>query len=331
MQVVFTLCSINYLSQAKTLGQSLLRHNPDYKFIIGLIDRNHRGIDLSFLGDLEVLEVEKLGIEGFEEMAARYNIVELATASKPFYFDYLFRTHPDAEAVTYFDPDIKVFAPLTDMAAKLKSSNVILTPQITQPISDDLLPSEKNVLNTGVFNLGFAAMKRGAEADRLNKWWMGKLRHECLVDPTRGYFVDQLWMNLAPAFFDKVLIEKHPGWNTAHWNLHERTIREVDGRFLVNEQPLIFFHFSHYSPKQPDTLAKFHTRFSFANRPDVVTLYKQYNDELVANRYLDLIGVPCFYVSNQRRKDFKKKAMGWLRQNVPSTVKVRLGKLLKRA
>ena len=331
MQVVFTLCSINYLSQAKTLGTSVLRHNPDYKFIIGLIDKNHLGIDLSFLGDLELLEVEKICIDGFEEMSARYSIVELATASKPFYFDYLFKHYPDAEAVTYFDPDIKVFAPLTEMAEKLKVSNVILTPHFTRPITDSLLPTEKHVLNTGVFNLGFAAMKRGAEADALNSWWMGKLRHECLLDLTRGYFVDQLWMNLAPAYFDKVLIEKHPGWNTAHWNLHERTVTEVDGRFLVNQQPLIFFHFSHYSPKRPDTIASYHTRFSFATRPDLVTLYKQYNDDLVANRYLDLIGVPCFYMNNERRKGLKKKAMGWLRQNVPSDVKIRLGKLLKRS
>ena len=50
MQIVFTLCSINYLAQAKTLGDSVLRHNPGYKFIIGLIDKNHTNVDLSGLG-----------------------------------------------------------------------------------------------------------------------------------------------------------------------------------------------------------------------------------------------------------------------------------------
>jgi len=62
MHIVFTLCSINYLAQAKTLGDSVLRHNPGSRFIIGLIDKNHTGLDLSFLGNLELLEVEKVGI-----------------------------------------------------------------------------------------------------------------------------------------------------------------------------------------------------------------------------------------------------------------------------
>jgi hypothetical protein len=331
MQVVFTLCAVNYLAQAKTLGDSVLRHNPDYKFIIGLIDQNHTGIDLSFLGDLELLEVGQIGIADLEGMVNRYSIVELVTATKPFYFDYLFRKYPEAEAVTYFDPDIRVFTPLTDMATKLKAFNLILTPQITSPMNDALLPTEKHVYNTGIFNLGFAAMRRGEEANKINAWWMERLRHWCLQDLPRGYFVDQLWMNLAPAFFDKVLIEKHPGWNTAHWNLHDRVIGEVDGRFLVNDQPLVFFHFSHYTPKNPDVIATFHTRFSFENRPDLRTLYRQYHDDLVANRYFQLIGVPCFYLRNERKKAMKRQVLGWLRQNVPQSVKMKLGPILKRS
>ena len=39
MITVFTVCSANYLAQAKTLGQSLHQHNPDYHFVIGLVDR----------------------------------------------------------------------------------------------------------------------------------------------------------------------------------------------------------------------------------------------------------------------------------------------------
>src|SRR3954468_9279740 len=178
MQIVFTLCSINYLAQAKTLGDSVLRHNPGYKFIIGLIDKNHTNVDLSFLGELEYIEVHKIGIDGLEDMTARYSIVELVTATKPFYFDYLFKRYPEADAVIYMDPDIKVFAPLTDMAEKLKTFNLILPPQITQPINDNLLPTEKHVYNTGIFNLGFAAMRRGAEADKINAWWMARLRYE---------------------------------------------------------------------------------------------------------------------------------------------------------
>jgi len=335
MHIAFTLCSINYLAQAKTLGDSVLRHNPGHRFVIGLIDENVTGVDLSFLNrpavGLEVVEVASIGIDGFDDMCATYDIVELVTSTKPFYFDYLFKRFPDAETVTYFDPDIKVFTPLDDMVEKLGRYNLILTPHFTQPIRDDKLPTEKHVFNTGVFNLGFAAMRRGAEADKLNAWWMGKLRHECLNDLAAGYFVDQLWMTLAPAYVDGLLVEKHPGWNTAHWNLHERQLRQADGRWLVNEQPLVFYHFSHFSPKRPDVIASYHTRFSFETRPDLVPLYREYVEDLRRNRYFDLIGVRCRYMQNERQKRWKRQARTWLRQNVPSSVKIRLGKLLKRS
>jgi len=331
MQVVFTLCSINYLAQAKTLGDSVLRQNPDYKFIIGLIDKNHARVDLGFLGTLDLVEVENIGIEGFDEMCEAYSLVELVTATKPFYFDYIFASYPEAETVTYFDPDIKVFAPLDDMLEKLKRFNIILTPHFTEPIQDRLLPTEKHVMSTGVFNLGFAAMRRGAEADRLNKWWMRKLRRECVLDLSRGYFVDQLWMNLAPAYFQDVLIEKHPGWNTAHWNLHERQVTQREGKYFVNDRELVFYHFSHYNPRRPESIASYHTRFSFAARPDLVPLYNEYNADLLANRYMDLIDLRCFYMKNEGRKKLKRQALGWLRQNVPQNVKIKVGKFLGRA
>ena len=39
MTLAFTICSINYLAQAQTLGQSLQKTNPDVEFVIGLVDK----------------------------------------------------------------------------------------------------------------------------------------------------------------------------------------------------------------------------------------------------------------------------------------------------
>ena len=38
MTIAFTICSINYLAQARTLGDSLKATNPDVRFFIGLVD-----------------------------------------------------------------------------------------------------------------------------------------------------------------------------------------------------------------------------------------------------------------------------------------------------
>jgi hypothetical protein len=70
-----------------------------------------------------------------------------------------------------------------------------------------------------------------------------------------GTFVDQKWIDLVPAFFDKVCILKHPGCNIAYWNLHERTLSQGKDAILVNNQPLCFFHFSGVKASKPDVLS----------------------------------------------------------------------------
>ena len=39
MKIAFTICSLNYFAQALSLGESLSKTNPHYKYVIGLVDR----------------------------------------------------------------------------------------------------------------------------------------------------------------------------------------------------------------------------------------------------------------------------------------------------
>lgn len=329
MKIAFTLCSINYLAQAKTLSDSMKKSNPSWHFIVGLVDKNVNNIDLSFL-DCEILEAEKVQIEGFEQMINSYSIVELITAVKPFYFTNILENYPGCDKVIYFDPDIMVFEPLTSLEDKLDLNDIILTPHFTEPIKDKFLPTEKHVFNTGVFNLGFLAVKRSENTFKMLKWWEDKLRTECILDLTRGYFVDQLWMTLVPAYFDKVSIEKYPGYNMAHWNLHERRLTETTNGYLVNGVPLVFYHFSHYHPGNPSQIAAYHTRFSFESRPDLQSIFNNYRENLLKNNYFELKKVPCYYMRNEGRKKFKKQVEAFLRHNIPLSVKMKLSKLLKK-
>ena len=66
MLTVFTICSNNYLAQAKTLGDSLMQHNPHYRFVIFLVDRLSEGVDYSFFAPYELIPVEQIEINGFD-------------------------------------------------------------------------------------------------------------------------------------------------------------------------------------------------------------------------------------------------------------------------
>ena len=331
MKVAFTLCSINYLAQAKSLSESLKKTNPDWHFIYGIVDKNVNNVDLSFL-DGDTLFVEELGINSFNDMVKQYTIVELVTSVKPYYFTYLLGKYPDADKIVYFDPDILVFTPLTDLEDKLDKFDIVLTPHFTTPIQaeDKHLPTEIHIFNTGVFNLGFLAVKRSPNTLAMLKWWEEKLLHDCIVDLTRGYFVDQLWMNLVPAYFKSVYIDQYPGYNMAHWNLHERTLSKVDGKFLVNGVPLVFYHFSHYSPGKPEQIAAYHNRFNFDIRPDIREIYETYRKGLLDANYFELKKIVCHYMNDEKKKHRNRKIENFLRQALPMNLKAVIKNLVKR-
>ncbi|MEM7225597.1 MAG: hypothetical protein AAF495_21645 [Pseudomonadota bacterium] len=293
----FTLASRNYLSYAATLMQSLRAAYPEARRVIGLVDapdlQAAAGLDLA----AEVLPWDELAIPGAETMALRYSILELNTAVKPFLFQHLL-AQEGAGPVVYLDPDIVVYRRLEELERRLEAGvGLVLTPHITSGLDDGLDPDELALLRSGVYNLGFLAVAPGVESDRLLTWWAERLQERCLVEPEAGLFVDQRWMDFAPAFHESTEILHHPGYNVAYWNLHERklTAPEAGQPWLVNGAPLAFFHFSGVVPGDPTVFSKHQNRF----RPDDLgparALFEDYLQRLADNRCPEIGRIPYAY------------------------------------
>ncbi len=296
---VFTICSNNYLAQAKTLGDSVLEHNPDYKFIIALCDKKSSEVDYSPFFDFEIIEAHNLEIEAFDKMSAIYNIVELNTSIKPFVFKYIYR-HFDADIVIYLDPDIMVFENFKCIENELVISSILLTPHIYKPIPfDDKNPTENTFTNYGIYNLGFLATKKSQDSDSLFEWLSDRMAQNCFIREAEGIFVDQLPMNFAPIFFNNIKITYNEGMNAAPWNLQERIISIKNGKYYVNNRfNLIFYHFSNYNPLNPEVVAVYYTRVGFNDNPSLKVLYDEYNKKLLSNGYEKYKTIKNFYSSD---------------------------------
>jgi hypothetical protein len=313
MTIVFTICSNNYLAQAISLGQSLILHNPEYKFVIGLVDRKISEIDYSTI-PFDILTVESIGIDDFGGMIKRYDITELNTAVKPFYFRYFFENTHKSEAVIYLDPDIFVYSPFIELEDALKNSEIVVTPHFTTPFDDDKKQNEEDFLNSGLYNLGFIGIRNTTVGNEMVNWWAERLRFKSYINFKAGLFTDQIWINFVPLYFPKVHIFMHPGYNMAYWNLHERSIVVKDGNSFVNETyPLVFYHFSGFNPIKNSVLSKYQDRFSFENRLDITPLFNDYSSALFSNKYRELIGYKCYFngirdqVVLQNRLEYLKK------------------------
>lgn len=309
----FTICSINYLAQAKVLSDSIKKTNPDYEFVIGLCDKiEGSGVDKTKLEGLNLLEVHDIGIDRFDEMTERYDITELNTAVKPFYFNYFLNNRPDIERIIYFDPDIEIFDKLGGIEEGLDGHNIVLTPHFYTPIFDNKSRTEQQMFVNGIYNLGFLAVKRAEETTNFLNWWMTKLRTECYMDIQNGMFVDQLYINMVPLYYEGVKIDKYPGYNIAYWNLHERKITQKDGKYFANREPLVFYHYSGLDPDNPNSISKWQDRFDLTNRPDLIDLYKNYRAQLKANHNEYLRTIRCYYLKPsvpEPKKSFVKRAL----------------------
>jgi len=308
MKLAFTICSNNYLAQAKALGDSLSKYNPDYKFVIGLVDRRSADVDYSFFQPYEIIPIEDIGIAEFDEVWKKYNIVELNTAVKPSMFKYIFEKHPTLENAFYFDPDILIYEPITKLEMEFAEADILLTPHILTPMEFEpvkVVPSENTFLNFGLYNLGFIGLKNNStNIKKLLDWWENRTLTWGFINVCDGFFVDQLWINFVPIYFERVKILREMGYNVAPWNLHERgKIVRRDGKYILpDSSTLSFFHFSSYKYTEPDSMARHYDRFNFSNCLEVRPLYQQYHALLLANRIESLSKETCYFV--RRREEY---------------------------
>lgn len=300
MKIIFTICSNNYLAQAKALGDSIKKTNPDYIFFIGLVDLLSEEINYDEEIGHPIILSHEIGIPEFESLWKKYNIIELNTCVKPFYLEYFTEKYCDLTHLMYFDPDTYIFGNLSNIEKELvNNKEIILTPHILSPIPiDEKMPNEQIFLNYGTYNLGFIGVKNPKNNIPFFKWWSERTYNSGYDKVSEGLFVDQLWMNLTPIFFGNCIISKNPGLNMGPWNLHERYLSKNEASNLVinKNEELIFYHFSNYKYNLPNILASYYDRFSFETRTDLVELYNDYRNTLILNNIEKLSLLKCYYV-----------------------------------
>ena len=288
-----TIIARNYLAHARVLAESFLSHHPDSSFTVLVIDA-----PTSASGEGEPFETllpTQIGLDGeeFRRMTMIYDVLELATAVKPWLLGRLLADGGDV--VAYFDPDIEVYAPLDEIERLAREHGIVLTPHITDAAARETNElAEDAILIAGMYNLGFLGVGRGDDTQRFLDWWMERVARECVVEPHRGRFVDQRWVDFVPSLFDAHIL-RNPAYNVAWWNLANRDLAWTGERYEVDGEPLRFFHFSGYSPDEPHLLSKHQGHaplVRLSERPAVARICAEYAERLLASGYREAASQP---------------------------------------
>lgn len=294
---VCTIIAKNYLAQARVLARSFKAHHPDVPFHVLVIDDVEGFIDAAE-EPFELVTIPELGIERFVDMAVMYSVLELSTAVKPWLLKHLLE-RSEGNAVVYLDPDMRLYAPLDEMFEAVRTHGLVLSPHnLGSMPRDGKKPNEQDILIAGVYNLGFVGINSGEFADELLDWWAVRLERDCIVDPERGFFVDQRWMDFAPGMAETFMLLRDPGFNVAYWNLHARPVSQREGAwFVAGDVPLRLFHFSGYDPRRPHLLSKHQDRIDLEREPDLRRLCDGYADELRENGIDEVAAFPYTYAT----------------------------------
>lgn len=257
-KVAFTICAKNYIGLAQALETSILKYQDDVTFFIFVADEFEDALELKQLAANIIIAKNELDIseEQWLQMAFKYDLTEFCTSIKPSCFKYIFNNY-QADACIYFDPDILTFDALDVIYSQLDRYSIMVTPHITT-IEERYtgMLNERNLLYSGMFNLGFLGLKNDETSLIMLDWWAVRLKDRCYQNMMENYFTDQKWIDFLPSFFpEQLLVSSHLGLNVAPWNFYERKVVEKDDRFFIQNRlkqsetlfPLIFVHFSGFN------------------------------------------------------------------------------------
>ncbi len=320
---ICTIVSLNYFAQAVSLMKNVKKFHPEAELHVLLVDRVQSAEVTEKLKEYEgvakLYTVEEIGIPDMISMAFKYDVVELNTAVKPFFMEFLLSEY-QYDNLIYIDADILLFHKMDRIYEELEKHSVILTPHLisVEEDVDTRISKTQDFLRYGIYNLGFIAVRNNEAGREAVRWWKHKLHEKCYLSKEEFLAWDQKWMDFAPALLDDVYILRDKGHNVAFWNIQGRVISEKDGEYFVNDTvPLVFYHFSHYRLVNRDKIANVEQktrRISLSERKDLEPLFDIYYQSVMENDFDFFSKIPYGYkfyddgevISKEDRDAYKK-------------------------
>ena len=281
------------MAQARVLIESFFAHEPDGHFYLLLVD----GLPPQERLDRRVHLVppSELPTDEYPQLCFEYNADELCAALKPWLLSVLLDRYGERQ-VLLLDPELLILQPLAAARQALATANLLLTPNFVAPAPMlDGATEDELLLRVGAFHPGVLGVRAGAETARCLAWWAERLRHGCHVDPARGLFLDQKWLDLAPALFDGVAVLRDPAYGVTSANLYGRDLTLDSGQYLVNGRPLVCFRFSSLDPVERRVTGASGQSLTLAPHSPLKRLIDAYAQRCLDQGYHRLAGRPYPY------------------------------------
>jgi hypothetical protein len=162
---------------------------------------------------------------------------ELFFTSSPFLVKLAMEEVSPGALVIYLDADLFFFESPDTVFTDLGNGSVGII-EHNYPKSRQRLASKY-----GTFNVGMVIFRNDQQGQLVLNWWAARCIEWCHDYPLDGKYADQGYLDHFPRLSPQTVILKNPGFNLAPWNTSSSTLSTDQHKVLVNNQPLVFFHF----------------------------------------------------------------------------------------
>jgi hypothetical protein len=274
---VYTVATRSHLHRARTLMASVQAQVPEAERWVVLADSPGKFFDPA-REPFRILAPEQFGFAGYRALAFALDAGTLCCALKPLAARFV-RARSTATRLLYLDSDTLLLARPDAILQVLDQHSLVLTPHFLYPERNQ--PANASTVRSGAYNAGVFALGADEESDRFLAWWEANSLVPGFLAANWGH--DQCWLNHAPALFPGTGLLRHPGYNVAFWNLHERAVSRSNQGWTVEGMPLVVFHFSYFDRQQPGRLVGPHTFAGVAPTSPVLAIATEYAAQLSAH------------------------------------------------
>lgn len=156
----------------------------------------------------------------------------------------IFLKNPTVKRVTYMDSDLYFWKDPETIFQNQPNSSVLLIKEEKYNPEWQKVFIQKLTEITGKYNSGFVSFKRDTNSLACLKWWKEKSIESCTINPKELKFGDQKYLDEMPKLFENVHEITTFGVNIGPWNYRKYHFLQKKNEVLINNKPLIFYHFS---------------------------------------------------------------------------------------
>jgi glycosyltransferase involved in cell wall biosynthesis len=258
-----TIAARHQFAHARALAASFLRHHPDGDFVVlGLLaaEKTIARTDEA----VRWIWLDEIGMPAGDahRLPMLLTSGEMADHVKPWLLaSVLGAGHSNA---VYLEPDVRISSRLSTIEDALQAQPLVLTPAPT--------PDE---IQTATHNPRFIALTKNA-APFLD-WWAERL------SASKFPAAERCPDFVPPDFPHRVLDD--PACGVAYWNIARRRFEWTGDHYEIDGEPLRFFQFRGYDPRQPHLLTLEQgnePRVLLSELPALAKFCDEYRNELIA-------------------------------------------------